>query len=196
MTEKATHNGAEQQAAGAIDAAAQEASTAWAGGPQPVAADEPVNRAEYEQLKAERDQLVDRLARLQAEFENARKRAERERQEYRDYAAAAVVEQFLPVLDNFELALKSQGTPEQLRAGVELIVKQMEEVLRQMQVTAVPAVGEAFNPHHHEALGSVERHDLPDQQITEEVRRGYKIRERLLRPAMVRVVSNPKQTVE
>jgi molecular chaperone GrpE len=158
--------------------------------------EETVSRAEYEQLKGERDQLLDRLARLQAEFENARKRAEREKQEYRDYAAASVVEQFLPVLDNFELALKATGSTEQLRSGVELIVKQMEEILRQMQVTAIPAVGEAFDPRHHEALGSVERADLPDQHIAEEIRRGYKIRERLLRPSMVRVVSNPKQTVE
>lgn len=158
--------------------------------------EETVSRTEYEQLKGERDQLLDRLARLQAEFENARKRAEREKQEYRDYAAASVVEQFLPVLDNFELALKATGSTEQLRSGVELIVKQMEEILRQMQVTAIPAVGEAFDPRHHEALGSVERADLPDQHIAEEIRRGYKIRERLLRPSMVRVVSNPKQTVE
>ena len=162
----------------------------------PQAVQETVSRAEFEQLKGERDQLVDRVARLQAEFENARKRAERERQEYRDYAAANVVEQFLPVLDNFELALKATGSTEKLRTGVELIVKQMEEILRQMQVTAIPAVGEAFDPRHHEALGSVEREDLPDQHIAEEIRRGYKIRERLLRPSMVRVVSNPKQTVE
>jgi len=165
-----------------------------AAGPQAV--QDVVSRAEFEQLKSERDQLVDRVARLQAEFENARKRAERERQEYRDYAAANVVEQFLPVLDNFELALKATGSTEKLRTGVELIVKQMEEILRQMQVTAIPAVGEAFDPRHHEALGSVERDDLPDQYIAEEIRRGYKIRERLLRPSMVRVVSNPKQTVE
>ena len=95
----------------------------------------PRARAEFEQLKAERDQLLDRLARLQAEFENARKRAERERQEFRDYATGNVVEQFLPVVDNFELALKSTGSAEQLRSGVELIVKQMEEILRQLQVT-------------------------------------------------------------
>ena len=68
-----------------------------------------MSRAEFDQLKAERDQLLDRIARLQAEFENARKRAERERLEFRDYATGNVVEQFLPVLDNFELALKSDG---------------------------------------------------------------------------------------
>ena len=153
-------------------------------------------KAELEQLKTERDQLLDRLARLQAEFENARKRAERERQEFRDYAVGNVVEQFLPVLDNFELALKATGSAEQLRSGVELIVKQMEEILRQLQVQAVPAVGAEFDPRHHEALGTVEREDLPDQHVAEEVRRGYKLRERLLRPALVRVASNPKQTSE
>jgi molecular chaperone GrpE len=159
-------------------------------------AEDAVSRAEFEQVKAERDQLLDRVARLQAEFENARKRSEREKVEYRDYATGAVIEQFLPVLDNFTLALKSSGTAEQLRSGVELIVKQMEDVLRQMQVTAVPAEGAEFDPRHHEALGTVERHDLPDQHVAEEIRRGYKLRERLLRPALVRVASNPKQTNE
>ena len=157
---------------------------------------EVVNRSEFEQLRAERDQLVDRLARLQAEFENARKRSERERTEYRDYATGSVVEQFLPVLDNFELALKAAGTAEQLRSGVELIVKQMEAILGQMQVNAVPAVGSEFDPRHHEALGTVEREDIPDQHVAEEIRRGYKLRERLLRPALVRVASNPKQVSE
>jgi molecular chaperone GrpE len=154
------------------------------------------SRAEFDQLKAERDQLLDRLARLQAEFENARKRAERERVEYREYATGNVVEQFLPVVDNFELALKSKGTAEQLRHGVELIVKQMEEILRQLQVNPIPTVGEAFDPRIHEALGSVEREDLPDQHVAEEVRRGYRLRERLVRPALVRVVHNPKHVTE
>jgi molecular chaperone GrpE len=164
--------------------------------PEPVSQDERVSRAEFDQLKGERDQLLDRVARLQAEFENARKRAERERAEFRDYATGNVVEQFLPVLDNFALALKSTGSAEQMRAGVELIVKQMDEVLRQMQVTPVATVGEVFDPRLHEALGAVERDDMPDQHVAEEVRRGYKLRERLLRPAMVRVVSNSKQKSE
>ena len=153
-------------------------------------------KSEHEQLKKERDALVDRLARLQAEFENARKRAEKEKADFKDYALGSVVEQFLPVLDNFELALKSTGSLEQLRAGVELIVKQMEEILRGLQVQPVATVGEEFDPRHHEAMGSVEREDLPDQHVAEEVRRGYKLREKLLRPALVRVVSNPKQTSE
>jgi len=164
-------------------------------------AEEPVSsgqfdelQSEYEQLKKEKDTLIDRLARLQAEFENARKRAEKEKADFRDFATASVVEKFLPVLDNFELALKSTGSLEQLKTGVELVVKQMEEILRSMQVQPVATVGEEFDPRHHEAMGSVEREDLPDQHVAEEVRRGYRLREKLLRPALVRVVSNPKQT--
>jgi molecular chaperone GrpE len=162
----------------------------------PEIPEEPVSRAEFDQMKSERDNLVDRLARLQAEFENARKRAERERLDFRDYATGSVVEQFLPVVDNFALALKSTGSAEQLRTGVELIVKQMEEILRQMQVTPIATAGELFDPRLHEALGTVEREDLPDQSVAEEIRRGYRLRERLLRPAMVRIVSNPKQISE
>ena len=180
------------------DAAASETSTVPAADaevPQSIP-EETVSRADYDQLKAERDQLVDRVARLQAEFENARKRAEREKQDFRDYAAASVVEQFLPVLDNFELALKATGSTEQLRSGVELIVKQMDEVLRQLQVTPIATVGEAFDPRLHEAIGSMEREDMPDQHVAEEVRRGYKLRERLLRPALVRVARNSKQVSE
>jgi molecular chaperone GrpE len=151
---------------------------------------------EVELLKAERGQLLDRLARLQAEFENARKRAERERNEQREFVTGSVVEQFLPVLDNFALALKSTGSTEQLRSGVDLIVKQMEEILQKMHVSAVPTVGETFDPRMHEALGTVERDDMPDQHVAEEIRRGYRLRDRLLRPALVRVAHNPKQVSE
>jgi molecular chaperone GrpE len=182
--------------AGEEPAAEAQAPAGEAASQEPSGAEEAVSRAAYDQLKAERDQLLDRIARLQAEFENARKRAEREKTEFRDYATGNVVEQFLPVLDNFELALKSKGSAEQLRHGVELIVKQMEEVLARLQVTAIPTVGEAFDPRLHEALGSVERADLPDQHVAEEIRRGYKIRERMLRPAMVRVAHNTNQVSE
>lgn len=148
---------------------------------------------ELERVKAERDALIDRVARLQAEFENARKREARERSDFREFAVAGAVEQFLPVLDNFQLALKSTGSAEQLRTGVELIVKQMEEALRSLNVQPVESVGAVFDPRVHEALEMVERPDLPDHQVFEEVRRGYKIKERLLRPALVRVVNNPQQ---
>lgn len=152
-----------------------------------------VPQEEYDRLKAEKDQLMDRLLRLQAEFDNSRKREAKERADFRDYAVANAVEQFLPVLDNFQLALKSTGSADQLRTGVELIVKQMEEALRGLNVQPVESVGAAFDPRVHEALEMVERSDVPDHQVLEEVRRGYRMRDRLLRPALVRVASNSQQ---
>lgn len=149
--------------------------------------------AEVEQLAAERDQLKDRLARLQAEFDNARKREAKERQDAREYTIGSTVEPFLSVMDNFGLALKAEGSAEQLRSGVGLILKQMEEALKGLQVTPVETVGAQFDPRLHEALGSVESAEFPDHQVVEEIRRGYKIRERLLRPAMVKIAVNSAQ---
>jgi len=148
---------------------------------------------EIAQLKAEKDQLIDRLARLQAEFDNARKREAKERADAREYTVGSTVEPFLAVMDNFQLALKANGTAEQLRSGVELILKQMEDALKGLQVTPVESVGAQFDPRIHEALGSIETAEFPDHQVMEEIRRGYKIRERLLRPAMVRIAANPAQ---
>jgi molecular chaperone GrpE len=158
--------------------------------PQPTGE---VSLEEYERVKGERDQLLDRLARLQAEFDNARKREARERAEFRDYATGNAVEQFLPVIDNFQLALNANGSADQLRSGVELIVKQMEEALKTLNVVPIETVGHEFDPRLHEALGTVETAEVPDQHIVDEIRRGYRIRERLLRPAMVRVAHNSKQ---
>jgi len=149
--------------------------------------------AEVGALRDERDALKNRLARLQAEFDNARKREMKERQDARDYAVQGAVEPFLGVMDNFALALKAQGSVEQLRAGVELILKQMEEALRGLNVQPVEAVGAQFDPRVHEALGSEEREDVPDHQIVEEIRRGYKLRDKLLRPALVKIATNAKQ---
>jgi molecular chaperone GrpE len=152
--------------------------------------------AELEQLRGERDQLLDRLARLQAEFDNTRRREVKERADLRDYAVQNAVEPFLGVMDNFQLALKADGTAEQLRAGVELILKQMEEALRGLNVQVVETVGAQFDPRVHEALGSIETAEFPDHQVLEEIRRGYKIREKLLRPALVRIAANHAQVAE
>ncbi|MGI4758930.1 MAG: nucleotide exchange factor GrpE [Janthinobacterium lividum] len=149
-----------------------------------------VSQAEYDQIKGERDQVIDRMARLQAEFDNARKREAKERTEFRDYAVGNAAESFLGVLDNFHLALKSQGSPEQFRSGIELIAKQFDEAVRNLGVTAVETVGQQFDPRVHEALGTVETAEFPDGAVVDEVRRGYRIKERLLRPALVRVASN------
>ena len=152
--------------------------------------------AEVAALRDERDALKDRIARLQAEFDNARKREARERQDTRDYAVQSAVEPFLGVMDNFALALKSQGSADQLRAGVELILKQMEEALRGLNVQPVESVGAQFDPRVHEALGSEEREDVPDHEVIEEIRRGYKLRDKLLRPALVKIATNAKQVNE
>jgi molecular chaperone GrpE len=153
-------------------------------------------QAELDQARGERDQLKDRLARLQAEFDNARKREAKERSDARDYAVQNAIEPFLSVMDNFALALKSDGDAAQLRTGVELILKQMEDALRGLNVQPVESVGAQFDPRIHEALGSIETIEHPDHQVLEEIRRGYKLRDKLLRPALVRIASNPAQKSE
>jgi molecular chaperone GrpE len=149
--------------------------------------------SEYQKLRAERDTLLDRLARLQAEFENARKRAAREQQEFRDFAAADAIKALLPSLDSFERALRTpEAKANDFRNGVELIYKQMQDALAKMGVRPVPAEGQPFDPHMHEAIEIVETSDVPDHHVVEELQRGYKLKDRLLRPAMVKVAQNSK----
>jgi molecular chaperone GrpE len=147
--------------------------------------------AELQKLKAERDSLLDRLARAQAEFENARRRASKEQQDFRDYAAADSIKPLLPVLDSFERALQVKSEPADFRSGVELIYKQLQDALAKIGVRAIPAKGEQFDPHVHEAIEMVETSDAADHEVIEELQRGYKIKDRLLRPAMVKVAKNP-----
>ena len=148
-------------------------------------------QSETEKLKAERDALLDRLARLQAEFDNARKRAAREQQEFREFAAADVIKNFLPILDSFERALKAGGDATDFRNGVELIYRQFQDALQKSGVQPIVAVGQPFDPRIHEAIEMVETTEAPDHQVVEELQRGYKYKDRLLRPAMVKVARNP-----
>jgi molecular chaperone GrpE len=151
---------------------------------------EVVAASETEKLKAERDALLDRLARLQAEFDNARKRGVREQQEFREFAAADVIKNFLPILDSFERALKARGDAGDFRAGVELIYRQLQDALQKMGVQPIAAMGQAFDPRIHEAVEMVDTNEVPDHHVFDELQRGYKYKERLLRPAMVRVARN------
>jgi molecular chaperone GrpE len=146
---------------------------------------------ELQRLKAERDSLLDRLARAQAEFDNARKRAVKEQQEFREYAGADAIRPLLPVLDSFERALQVRSEPGDFRSGVELIYKQLQDALAKIGVRAIPAKGEPFDPHVHEAIEMVETSDAADHEVLEELQRGYKFKDRLLRPAMVKVAKNP-----
>jgi molecular chaperone GrpE len=147
--------------------------------------------AELQKLKAERDSLVDRLARAQAEFENARRRAAKEQQDFRDFAAADAIKTLLPVIDSFERALQAKSDSGEFRSGVELIYKQLQDALVKLGVRPIAAKGELFDPHVHEAIEMVETSEAPDHEVLEELQRGYKFRERLLRPAMVKVAKNP-----
>jgi molecular chaperone GrpE len=156
-----------------------------------AAGDAPGAGVELQKLKAERDSLLDRLARAQAEFENARRRAVKEQQDYRDYAAADAIKSLLPAMDSLERALQVKADAADLRNGVELIYKQLQDALAKLGVRAIPAKGEQFDPHVHEAIEMVETSDAPDHEVIEELQRGYKIKDRLLRPAMVKVAKNP-----
>jgi molecular chaperone GrpE len=149
--------------------------------------------SDFQKMKSERDSLVDRLARSQAEFDNARKRAVREQQEFRDFALADSIRTLLPIIDSFELALRSSNEKSEFRNGVDLIYKQLQDALLKLGVQPVPAKGEQFDPRVHEAIEMVETHDARDQEVLEELQRGYKLRERLLRPAMVKVAHNSKR---
>ena len=163
-----------------------------AGGETPSAAvsDASALGVELQKVKAERDSLLDRLARAQAEFENARRRAGKEQQDFRDYASFDTIKSLLPVLDSFERALNVKSEAGEFRSGVELIYKQLQDVLAKMGVRPIRAKGEPFNPHYHEAIEMVETTEVPDHEVLEELQRGYKFKDRLLRPAMVKVAKN------
>ena len=159
----------------------------------PALARAPAESGELQKLKVERDTLIDRLARLQAEFENARKRATREQHDFREYAVADAIKALLPTLDSFERALQAGPTEKsEFRGGIELIYKQLQDALLKLGLRAIPAKGERFDPHLHEAIEMVETTDAADHQIVEELQRGYKLKDRLLRPSMVKVAHNPK----
>ena len=147
--------------------------------------------SELQKLKAERDSLLDRLARAQAEFENARRRSAKEQQDFRDYAAADAIKSLLPVIDSFERALQVKAEPGDFRSGVDLIYKQLQDALVKLGVRPIPAKGEPFDPRVHEAIEMVETADAPDHEVLEELQRGYKLKDRLLRPAMVKVAKHP-----
>jgi molecular chaperone GrpE len=147
--------------------------------------------SELEKLKAERDSLLDRLSRAQAEFENARRRAGKEQQDFRDYATSDAIKSLLPVVDSLERALQVKSDAADFRSGVELIYKQLQAALARLSVHPIVSKGEPFDPHFHEAVEMVETADVPDHQVLEELQRGYKFKDRLLRPAMVKVAKNP-----
>ncbi len=149
---------------------------------------------ELETLRAEKASYLDRLARLQAEFDNFRKRSVKEQQDFRDYALAESLKSLLPILDSLDRALKtSAASVEDFRSGIELIDKQFHDALARLGVEPVPAAGEVFDPNVHQAVQMVDTDEVEDHHVIDELQRGYRIKDRLLRPAMVRVANNPKK---
>jgi molecular chaperone GrpE len=166
--------------------------------PQDIPVDESSSSSALESLTAERDKLAsekadleDRMLRLRAEFQNARARAERERSEYLQFAAMDLVKDILPVLDDFERAMRVETSDRDYAKGIELIYQRMSETLKKMGLEPIVTAGKQFDPNVHQAIERVETDEAKDQAILGEFQRGYLFKGKLLRPAMVRVAVHP-----
>ncbi|HEV7503876.1 MAG TPA: nucleotide exchange factor GrpE [Thermoanaerobaculia bacterium] len=168
-----------------LEAAMRDAVAAVEAGSKPVAG--PAASEEVERLRREVADLKDRSVRTLADFDNFRKRSQRESQEFKKYALLEPMRDFLTVIDNLDLALSAQGSAEDLKLGVEMIHRQMQELLRRFGATEVPAVGQPFDPTQHEAVAREESPEVKAPTVVAELRRGYRMHDRLLRPSMVKV---------
>jgi molecular chaperone GrpE len=162
-------------------------------GPAPAATGEAAT--EIENLKKEKAEIYDRLLRKQAELDNFRKRLQREKEEFLQHATADLIRALLPVLDGFDRALahRDASSPEQFAQGVEMIRRELLDTLQRAGVTPIETRGKTFDPHFHQAVETVESPDHDDQEIVEELQRGYRLRNRLLRPAIVKVAVATKK---
>jgi molecular chaperone GrpE len=175
------------------DAAGQTSETAPADAAAPLAA----MTAEREQWLAEKAELQDRLLRRTAEFENYRRRVEREKGELRDFATIDVLGRVLPVLDDFERALKVACTDKEYARGMELIVQRLASELQKMGLEVIAAEGQPFDPNLHHALELAPTDTAPENTVLAEHQKGYLYRGKLVRPSLVRVAAAPapgKQT--
>ncbi len=152
-----------------------------------IPGEEPSTDAAVAELQQEIADLRDRSIRTLADFENYRRRSDREREDLRRYAAGDVLRDLLPVVDNLQRALAAGGTVDDLKVGVELTLRQFTELLRQRGVAEVPALGEPFDPAVHEAVARVDDATVETPTVVDELQRGYTIHGKLLRPALVRV---------
>jgi molecular chaperone GrpE len=176
--------GEEAQNAGRKEASA--ASAPPEGTPSGLPAD---LAAAYYKLRAEKDALYDRLLRKQAELENLRKRTQQEKADFLQHATAELIRALLPTLDGFERALKQRDAtvPARFYEGMELIYRDLLTVLSRAGLVPLETVGKTFDPHLHQAVETVAACGHRDQEIVEEFQRGYKLKQRLLRPAIVKV---------
>jgi len=140
-------------------------------------------------------ELKDRLLRAQAEWDNSRKRIMRDKEDAVRYAGEAILERLLPVLDNFEMGMEAAKTatdPKAIAQGLEMVLAQFKQVLRDAGVEPIDAVGHPFDPHRHEALGHHESSEHPEGHVLMQMRKGYKLKDRLLRAASVFVAKPPE----
>ncbi len=147
--------------------------------------------AERDQLAAEKADLQDRLLRGRAEFDNARRRFERERSDFLQFAAMDLVKEILPVLDDFERALKVETGDRNYARGVELIYQRLYDALKKLGMEPIESEGHQFDPNLHQAVERVQTDEVDDQTILGEFQRGYNFKGKLLRPAMVKVAVKP-----
>ncbi len=167
--------------------------------PTPVEIVEPTeSAAPIDPLEAAQTQIAelkDRLLRAQAEWDNSRKRILRDKEDAVRYAGEALLEKLLPVMDNFEMGMQAAKTATDTKAivqGFEMVQSQLEKVLREAGVEAIDSVGHPFDPHRHEALGHHESEEHPEGHVLMQMRKGYKLKDRLLRPASVFVAKPPE----
>ena len=147
--------------------------------------------SERDRLLAEKAELQDRLLRRQADFENYRRRSERDRSDFLQFAGMEFVREMLPILDDFERALKVECADAGYAKGVELIYTRLYETLKKMGLEPMDTVGKTFDPNLHQAVDRVETDRAEDQSVLEEYQKGYNFKGKLLRPAMVKVAVKP-----
>jgi molecular chaperone GrpE len=147
--------------------------------------------AERDRLLVEKAEIDDRLRRAWAEFENARRRAERERSDFLQFASMDLVRNLLPILDDFERALKVETADKEYARGIELIYQRFYDTLKKMGLEPIETAGKAFDPNLHEAVQRVHTEEFEDQAIVGELQRGYNFKGKLLRPAWVKVAVQP-----
>ncbi len=176
-----------REALAAVGARKAEAAAQAEKGLDPVPGEEAVTDRAVAELQAELADLRDRSIRTLADFDNYRRRSEREREDLKRFAVSDVLRDLLPVVDNLQRALAAGGTVEDLKQGVELTLRQFNELLRQRGVAEVSAVGAPFDPAVHEAVARVDDESVTVPTVLDELQRGYTLHGKLLRPALVRV---------
>lgn len=154
------------------------------------AAEEVVSRAELERVQAHADDQTQRLLRAQADFDNFRRRTQKEKEELAKYASAQLITELIPVIDNFERAMATRPENPELESfskGVDMIFRQLSDVLKNTGLTPMEAVGQPFNPEFHQAVMQVESDEHEEGIVVEELQKGYMLKDKVIRPAMVKV---------